>query len=120
MTKGSSAAHRPLSVETSLQGNFDDFVHGLDLAITLRMVWCWEILIDAELIKKVPHHLIIELKYGVRNQWMRDLEPVDDVITDELGQVLLGDGWQRDCLDPMGEVIYRYDGKFKPSERRWQ
>ena len=60
------------------------------------------------------------MKSIVRNQGVRYPEPVDDVFADELGQVILGVGQQRNSLGPLGEVIYYHDGKFKPSGRRRQ
>lgn len=56
------------------------------------MVRSGEVLVDAELITKVPYCSIIELESIVRNQGVRYPEPVDDVFADELGQVLLSDG----------------------------
>ena len=75
-------------VEAYLQGQLNNLVYGLDLAIALRMVWSGEVFVDAKLITKVPHCLIIELKSIVRNQGVRYPEPVDDVFVNELGQVL--------------------------------
>ena len=57
--RGPSSLER---VEASFQGNFNDLVDGLDLAITLPMVRCREVLVDAELITEVPDSLIIELE----------------------------------------------------------
>ena len=56
------------------------------------MVWSGEVFVDAKLITKVPYYLLIELESIVRNHGVSYLEHVDVVFTEELGQVLLGDG----------------------------
>ena len=42
------------------------------------------------------------------------------MFADKLRQVLFGAGRQGNGLDPFGEVIYRYDGKFEPFGHRRQ
>ena len=63
---------------------------------------------------------MVELKSVVRNQGVRYPEPVYDVLTNELHQVLHSDSRQRNSLGLLSEVIYCYDGEFKPSGSRWQ
>ena len=61
-------------------------------ASTWPMVGSGEVFVDAEFVGKIPYYLIVELKSIVRNQGVRNPEPVDDMLADELGQVLLKDG----------------------------
>ena len=69
--------------------------------------------LNPQLLAKIPECIIIKLLSIVRHEDSRDSETADDVFLDESSDIFLYDNGQWFDLDPFGEVVDPYDEKLE-------